>query len=99
MHESPWQKWTVAGLARVAALSRSAFFERFQKVVGMPPMEYLVAWRMALAKQYLEDKSASLGEIAEKLGYSNANSFSIAFKRRFGVPPSRYGGTVLERAN
>ena len=36
-----------------AALSRSTFFERFTNTVGLPPMEYLLAWRMALAKDLL----------------------------------------------
>jgi regulator of protease activity HflC (stomatin/prohibitin superfamily) len=40
-------------LAQTAALPRSAFFERFTRTVGLPPMEYLLAWRMALAKDLL----------------------------------------------
>lgn len=90
IHEAPAHKWTVASLAREAALSRSAFFERFHRVVGVPPMTYLAAWRMATAKTLLRDRTQSLGEIAERLGYSSANAFSIAFTRRFGTPPTRF---------
>jgi len=43
----------VAQLAKTAALSRSAFFERFTRTVGLPPMEYLLAWRMAVEKDLL----------------------------------------------
>ena len=50
MHGDPARSWTVAELAKKAALSRSAFFDRFTRAVGLPPMEYLLAWRMALAK-------------------------------------------------
>jgi AraC-like DNA-binding protein len=53
MHGDPARAWTVAQLAKKAALSRSAFFERFTRAVGLPPMEYLLAWRMALAKDLL----------------------------------------------
>jgi AraC-like DNA-binding protein len=95
MHQNPRRKWTVGELARDAALSRSAFFERFQEVVGTSPVEYLIVWRMALAKRYLREKEASLSEIAEKLGYRTANSFSIAFTRRFGVPPTKYAELEL----
>jgi len=56
IHELPAQSWTVADLAREAAMSRSAFFERFSKAVGMTPTEYLLAWRMALAKQMLRQR-------------------------------------------
>ena len=53
MHGQLARPWTVAQLAKTAALSRSAFFERFTRTVGMPPMEYLLAWRMAVAKDLL----------------------------------------------
>jgi hypothetical protein len=53
MHERPMYSWTVAELAKEAALSRSAFFERFSRAVGMAPMEYLLTWRMAIAKDLL----------------------------------------------
>lgn len=53
MHNQVARSWTVALLARSAALSRSAFFERFARTVGLPPMEYLLAWRMAVAKDLL----------------------------------------------
>jgi AraC-like DNA-binding protein len=42
MHESPTKGWTVAQLAKEAALSRSTFFERFSRAVGVAPMEYLL---------------------------------------------------------
>ena len=53
LHGHVARSWTVTQLARAAALSRSAFFERFTRTVGVPPMEYLLAWRMALAKDLL----------------------------------------------
>lgn len=90
MHESPTQSWTVAQLAKEAALSRSAFFERFRRAVGVAPMEYLLAWRMALAKNLLRRKQGGIAEVAERVGYSSASTFSVAFTRHVGVPPTRY---------
>lgn len=90
MHESPTHAWTVAQLAREAALSRSAFFERFSRAVGMPPMEYLLAWRMALAKRLLQQRELGVAEVAERVGYSSASTFSVAFARHVGAPPTRY---------
>ena len=58
MHGDPARAWTVAELARHAALSRSAFFDRFTRAVGLPPMEYLLAWRMARAKDLLRNQTA-----------------------------------------
>ncbi|TGT70159.1 AraC family transcriptional regulator, partial [Mesorhizobium sp. M8A.F.Ca.ET.161.01.1.1] len=53
MHDRPGHPWTVVDLAKEAALSRSAFFARFNRIVGVAPMEYLLTWRMALARQFL----------------------------------------------
>jgi AraC-like DNA-binding protein len=90
MHEHTQQAWTIAQLARHAALSRSAFFERFSRVVGMPPMEYLLTWRMTLARSLLLRRQDSLADIAMRVGYGSPSAFSAAFARHTGMPPMRY---------
>src|SRR6185295_5114196 len=82
--------WTVAQLAKSAALSRSAFFERFTRTVGLPPMEYLLAWRMAVARDLLRRRELGIAEVAERVGYGSASTFSTAFSRQVGQPPGRY---------
>jgi AraC-like DNA-binding protein len=90
MHESPTHAWTVAELAKAAALSRSAFFDRFTRAVGTPPMEYLLSWRMAMAKHLLLREEGNVAEVAQRVGYSSASAFSVAFTRFVGAPPSSY---------
>jgi AraC-like DNA-binding protein/uncharacterized cupin superfamily protein len=90
MHGQVARSWTVTELARTAALSRSAFFERFNRTVGLPPMEYLLAWRMAVAKDLLRRHDFGIAEVAERVGYGSASTFSTAFSRHVGQPPSRY---------
>jgi AraC-like DNA-binding protein len=90
MHGHVARSWTVNQLAQTAALSRSAFFERFTRTVGLPPMEYLLAWRMALAKDLLRRGQLALAEVAGRVGYGSASAFSTAFSRYVGLPPSRY---------
>lgn len=90
MHGQLARSWTVAQLAKVTASSRSAFFERFSRSVGMPPMEYLLAWRMAVAKSLLRQNEFGLAEVAERVGYGSQSNFSTAFSRHVGEPPSRY---------
>ncbi len=96
MHESPTRPWTVAELANEASLSRSAFFERFSRAVGVAPMEYLLAWRMALAKNLLRTKQVRVAEVAQRVGYSSASTFSVAFTRFVGQPPTRYAREQME---
>jgi AraC-like DNA-binding protein len=90
MHDSPAHPWTVGQLAAEAALSRSTFFERFSRAVGVSPMEYLLAWRMAMAKSLLRRQEAGIAEIAQRVGYSSASTFNVAFTRHVGSPPGRY---------
>jgi AraC-like DNA-binding protein len=89
MHAEPARAWTVEALAKTAALSRSAFFERFARAVGLSPMAYLLGWRMAMAKDLLS-AGVALAEVAERVGYSSASTFSTAFSRHVGQAPGRY---------
>ncbi|MEQ5836217.1 AraC family transcriptional regulator [Marinobacter sp. NFXS9] len=93
IHERPAHAWTVAELSQEAALSRSAFFERFNRTVGIPPKAYLLAWRMALAKQLLKQSQVRIADVAEHVGYNSASTFSVAFSRHVGTPPSEYAST------
>ncbi|YCI06628.1 AraC family transcriptional regulator (plasmid) [Ensifer sp. D2-11] len=98
MHAAPDRSWSVAELAREAGLSRSAFFTRFSRIVGLPPMEYLKTWRMALAKKYLREGQATVDEIAAKVGYGSGSAFSVAFSRHVGRPPAHFARDIKQFA-
>lgn len=87
MWKEPSRPWTVAGLAKVAAMSRSAFAAHFEEVVGEPPMRYLGRVRMQLAADALATHQASVGEVADRTGYQSEAAFSRAFKRFTGTSP------------
>jgi AraC-like DNA-binding protein len=90
LHADIRQGWTVARLAEVAGMSRSVFAERFCRVVGLPPLDYLRRWRMAVAKDALVSGNRRLAEVAFACGYESVSAFSTAFTRTVGCPPSRY---------
>ncbi|WP_439669603.1 IS5 family transposase IS4811 [Cupriavidus necator] len=94
MHAHIDRSWSVAQLAKIAALSRSSFFERFTRTVGVAPMEYLLSWRMEIAKELLRRDELSVSEIAERIGYGSTSAFSVAFTRHVGQPPSHYARAV-----
>lgn len=94
MHAHIGRAWTIGQLARIATLSRSAFFERFTRVVGVAPMAYLLAWRMEIAKHLLRDDELTVFEVAERVGYGSTSAFSVAFSRYVGQAPSRYAQAV-----
>lgn len=95
MHARPAHGWTVADLAAEAAMSRSAFFARFSRIVGLPPMEYLLGWRMALAKRLLRTRELAIEQVAAQVGYGSASTFSTAFNRHVGMPPMRYARALI----
>jgi len=90
LHSNVAHAWSVEELAREAGLSRSAFSERFGRKVGVPPMQYLIEWRMALAKAMLERDSPPLEAVAAAIGYQSASAFSTAFRREVGSPPKHF---------
>lgn len=90
IHADVGRGWTVGELARRAGMSRSVFARRFSETVGAAPVEYLLRWRMALAKDALLHGRGTLDEIAEAVGYKSASAFSTAFSQRVGCPPSDY---------
>jgi AraC-like DNA-binding protein len=90
IHADVGRGWTIAELAQRAGMSRSVFARRFSETVGAAPVEYLLRWRMALAKDALLHGGGALDEIAARVGYKSASAFSTAFRQRVGCPPSDY---------
>ncbi len=90
LHEQPAEPWTVVRLATEAGMSRSAFFERFKRVLGIAPMEYLLHWQVSLAKGLLREETVSVAEIAQRTGYSSTSTFSTAFSRYTRHSPTAY---------
>jgi AraC-like DNA-binding protein len=90
IHTDVGRGWTVAELAGHAGMSRSVFARRFAEAVGAAPVEYLIAWRLALAKDALVHGRGTLDEIAATIGYKSASAFSTAFSQRVGCPPGDY---------
>lgn len=88
VHADPARDWSVAEMAAQIHMSRTAFVNRFGEVMGMPPMRYLLTWRMYLAKCLLADERHTLDEIAARTGYADAFAFSKAYKRHSGESPS-----------
>ena len=87
LHHHPAHPWTVAGLAKETGVSRAALARRFTELVGEPPMAYLTEWRLALAADLLREPDATVGSVAQQVGYGSPFALSTAFKRHRGVSP------------
>lgn len=87
IHAHPETGWTVAGLARQAAVSRAGLAARFRRAVGEPPLRYLARWRLALARDLLGNAALTLDAIAARVGYASGFALSTAFSREYGLSP------------
>ena len=90
MHGDPARSWQLEELAKATAMSRTTFVVRFRTVAGVPPLTYLLNWRMRLAERALRSESVPVSALALSLGYTSESAFSNAFKRTVGMSPKRY---------
>jgi AraC-like DNA-binding protein len=90
MHAKFQRNWIVSELASVSGMSRSVFAERFARVVGLAPIDYLLHLRMAIAKDTLLFTEKRPSEVAFLCGYKSVAAFSTAFRRSVGSSPGAY---------
>ncbi len=88
---------SVKSMSREAGYSCEHFIRTFAGAAGVTPYQYLLSQRMNEAVA-LMNQGLTLEEIAGRVGYASAKSFSGAFKRRFGLSPRAYRDHILRRA-
>ncbi|MGN0438278.1 MAG: response regulator [Lachnospiraceae bacterium] len=71
-------------------VSNSYFSSVFKKEVGQSFITYLTDFRMEKALRLILETNEKSYEIAEHVGYVDANYFSYVFKRKYGMSPSKY---------
>jgi len=77
-------------LAGSLAVSVSHLGDIFKSYTGMTPYQYFLHLKINKAKELLEVGELSIKEIAYKLSFENQYYFSRLFKKKTGVPPSRW---------
>jgi AraC-like DNA-binding protein len=80
---------TISQLAKMVSISESKLKKDFKMLYGVPVYEYFQKVRMQAAKDKLLAGGHSVKEVAMELGYSNLSNFTIAFKKEFGLLPSK----------
>ena len=90
LHGDISREWTVEDLSAAVGLSRSAFAERFTRMIGQAPKQYLLNWRMQVAADKLRNSNMHLAQIAIETGYESDAAFSRAFKKAYGEAPASW---------
>jgi AraC family transcriptional regulator len=83
-------------LARLTAISRFYFAKRFKAATGLAPYAFVVARRMARARELLRNGGATVAEAGQAVGYSQLSHFRRQFAAHWGEPP---GGVAPDRTN
>ena len=85
-------RWHISldDLASIAAMSKFHFLRRFSEEVGMPPGALLRRCRLSQAMKLLSGTQYEVRDVAEKVGYRSAASFSRAFHEVVGTQPTVY---------
>lgn len=97
IHAQPAHPWRMEELAKIAGLSRSAFALRFKQKAATTPLDYVLRWRMLLAKQALRSSAREpISAIAQRLGYDSDSAFSHAFKRMTQDSPREYRARYVQ---
>ena len=81
---------SVRTLSREINVSKSVLYKRFHQGYGCTVSEYINAKRVERAADLLVRSDTSLEEIARRVGFSGASSFTKVFKRERGVTPLKY---------
>jgi transcriptional regulator GlxA family with amidase domain len=81
---------TVASLAEVAGMSRSAFAKHFTKVYGRSPIDFVQAVRLRHAAHLLRTTGLPVKVISSVVGYASRSHFSRAFRTFYEADPSTF---------
>jgi AraC-like DNA-binding protein len=90
IHRDLSYPWSVAQLATIANISRTALAQRFTRLLGLPPLTYIADRRLSHAAELLRTTTTPVAAIARQVGYSSEAGFSRAFSRRYGQPPRQW---------
>lgn len=81
---------TLEDIAAIASMNSQHFLRMFKQAYAITPHQYLIDLKLKKAKRLLEDNNLTISDICQSIGFESAFSFSILFKKRFGMPPSHF---------
>ena len=84
---------TLEDIAAIASMNSQHFLRMFKQVYSITPHQYLIDLKLKKARQLLENNDLTINDICQCIGFESAFSFSVLFKKRFGMAPSHFRKT------
>ena len=83
--------YSISNMAADLSTSESTLARQLKRLTGLSPFRYLQEIRLNEAQQLLRGhRFNTIAQVAYQVGFSDANAFSRAFKKRFGLSPSSF---------
>jgi AraC-like DNA-binding protein len=84
------EKLDVVFLASELGMSRSTFSRKLKAVIHQTPLEFIRSIKMKHAAEMLKQKTASIQDVMQTIGYNDHKTFTQVFRDTFGMTPSEY---------
>ncbi|HCE45185.1 MAG TPA: hypothetical protein DET40_16725 [Lentisphaeria bacterium] len=97
IHGDFQKRWTVSEMARLPCLSPSRFTVLYKEFFNVSPVDDLINVRLERAKWLLSNSHLTVAEACFQSGFENIFYFSRIFRRKVGIPPSKYGGRITAK--
>lgn len=95
IHNEPEKQWGLEEMAELALMSRSKFADLFKRTVGQSPGDYLIDWRIVVAKGLLQQHKP-VAIVANAVGYENGSALARVFRKKLGVSPKQWIEQAVE---
>src|SRR5208283_2422511 len=94
MEENIYSEINLNAIGEVLGVSTSHLNAVFKSYTSMTPYQYFISIKIRKAKELLETGSLAIKEVAFRLGFDDQYYFSRLFKKKAGIPPSRWSSFV-----
>ena len=84
IHDSPERQWGLEEMAELALMSRSKFSELFKRIVGQSPGDYIIDWRIIVAKSLLQ-QNKPVALVANAVGYETVSYTHLTLPTIYSV--------------
>ncbi|HEY5585771.1 MAG TPA: response regulator [Ruminiclostridium sp.] len=81
---------TIEDISKSVYLSGRHANSLFKKETGKTIFDYVIEYRIEVAKKLLKDSTSKVASVAEEVGYTNTSYFCLAFKKNVGMTPAEY---------
>lgn len=90
IHDHYREELTLDNIAAAAAVSKSGALHIFRSGIHIPPVSYLIQYRLMQAADQLHTTEKSVSAIAEETGFASAGYFCRKFRERYQMSPLEY---------